>query len=310
MAAMKTVPTDSPIDGLVSEYHHHLLRNAGFTSSTCRVRTFFIRAFLNALFQTRAPELDLQKITAGTLLDYVLQQSHRWSPQTVQSLASALRSFCRYLCSTGRAHADLTRAIPAVCSNQRDRFPNTLTTGELGHLLGSCKGKGPAQKRDYAVLLCLAKLGLRAGEAAKLRLEDIDWHTGTLRLVATKGRRERLLPLSSELGGALASYLRHERPSTAARTVFVSLLEGRSLSSEGISAIASSAFKRAGISGRRGSHRLRHTVASHLVQRGASLKAVADLLGHGDLATTQIYAKVNLPLLRQVAMPWPKEAQL
>lgn len=307
---MKTILADSRIDAVVAEYHQHLLRNAGFTSSTCRVRTFFIRAFLKALFKNKAPKIDLQTINARALLDYVLQQSHKWSPQTVQSLASALRSFCRYLCSTGQAHADLSRAIPAVCSHGRDHFPDPLTIRELDQLLGSCQGKCLAQKRDYAVLLCLAKLGLRAGEVAKLRLEDIDWRTATLRLVATKGRRQRLLPLSSELGRALASYLKHERPSTVVRTVFVSLLEGRSLSPGGISAIASSAFKRTGISGRCGSHRLRHTVASHLVQRGASLKAVADLLGHGDLATTQIYAKVNLPLLRQVALPWPKEVLL
>jgi integrase/recombinase XerD len=307
MARMTAIPANQSIDQLVAEYERHLLGNAGFSASTCRVRTYFIRAFLKKLFKGQAPIPD--SITARALLDYVLLKSRRWSPQTVQGLASALRSYCRYLCFTGRAKIDLSRAIPAVSSHQRDQFPIALSGRQLEQLLDSCKGKALAPKRDYAVLLCLAQLGLRASEVARLRLEDVDWRNGTLHLQPAKGRRERLLPLPRPVGSALANYLKQERPSTAVRTVFVSLLQAGPLSPEGISAIASSAFKRVGITGRQGSHRLRHTVASQLVQRGASLKAIADLLGHGDLATTQIYAKVNLPLLRQVAMPWPKEAQ-
>jgi len=202
----------------------------------------------------------------------------------------------------------LSQAIPTVGSSQ-EHFSVALTHQELDRLLAACRKKRPLEKRDYAVLLCLARLGLRAGEVAQLRLEDIDWRRSTLRLYGTKGRRERQLPFSSEVGWALAKYLRHGRPKTTARSIFISLSTGQSLSADGISSIVGRVFKRAGISGRRGAHRLRHTVACHLVQRGVSLKAVADLLGHGDLATTQIYAKVNLSSLRAVAMPWPKEAR-
>jgi len=305
---MKTIPLSTSIDGLVAEYQRHLLCNAGFTSGTCTVRGFYVRTFLRASFKSRTRTLNLQKITAKALLDFVLRPNQGWCSATVQSMAASLRSFCRFLCGSGRTHCDLSRAIPAVCSS-RDHFPTALSHRELDQLLGACRNTRPTEKRESAVLLCLARLGLRAGEVAQLRLEDLDWRSSTLRLFATKGRRERRLPFSSEVGRALARYLKDGRPRTTARNVFVSLSTGQPLSADAISAIAGRAFKRAGIGGRRGAHRLRHTVACHLVQRGASLKAVADLLGHGDLATTQIYAKVNLPLLRAVAMPWPREAQ-
>lgn len=308
MGPMKTITIS--IDSLVTEYQQHLLHNAGFTASTCRVRTFYVRAFLNALFRSKVRTPDLQKITAKALLDYVLAQSEEWSPLTIQSLSTSLRSFCGFLCFSGRSQHDLSRAIPAVNSNARDKFPISLSRQELERLLGSFGNVSATERRDHAVLLCLARLGLRAGEVAQLRLEDINWRNGFLHLFQTKGRRERRLPLSSELGHALAAYVKHGRPATSARNVFVSLPYAQPLSSDGISAIVTRALKRVHINGRRGAHLLRHTAATHLVQSGASLKAVADLLGHSDLSTSQIYAKVNLPALRKVAMPWPREAQL
>lgn len=204
----------------------------------------------------------------------------------------------------------MSRAIPAVSSSGRDTFPIALSPQELARLMASFAGERETEDRDYAVLLCLARLGLRAAEVAQLKLDDINWRASALRLMQTKGRRERQLPISTEVGRALAVYLKHGRPSTSARAVFVSLSNGSPMSPDGISRIVTRALKRAGITSRRGSHLLRHTAASHLVQRGASLKAVADLLGHSDLSTTQIYAKVNLPLLRKVAMHWPREVQI
>ena len=308
MRAMKTITIG--IDNLVAEYQQHLLHNAGLTSSTCRLRIYYVRTFLNAQFKSNVPPLDLQKITAKALLDYVLNQSREWSPMTIQNLASSLRSFCRFLCLNGRLQHDISLAIPAVNSKARDKFPISLSRQELERLLGSFGNISEAEKRGHAVVLCLARLGLRAGEVAQLRLEDINWRSGVLRLFQTKGRRERRLPLSSEVGHALAEYLKNGRPATSARTVFVSLSDAQPLSSDGISAIVTRALKRVHIAGRRGAHLLRHTAASHLVQRGASIKAVADLLGHSNLSTTQIYAKVNLPSLRKVAIHWPQEAQL
>jgi len=168
-----------------------------------------------------------------------------------------------------------------------------------------------AGQRELAVLLCLARLGLRAGEVAHLNLEDLDWRAGMVHLRQTKSRRERLLPLPHDLGQALVRYLRPRPPGTACRRVFLSLRDPGPVGTDAISSLARRALKRAAIAcPRPGAHVFRYTVASQLVQKGASLKAIADWLGHRSLSSTQLYAKVNLPMLRIVAQPWPAlEAQ-
>jgi len=177
-------------------------------------------------------------------------------------------------------------------------------------LLDSLNGHTPSDLRNYAAVLCLATLGLRIGELARLALDDIDWRTGTVRLAQTKSRRDRQLPLPAEVGRALVRYLRQARPDTESRQVFACLQDGKPLNPESLSSMTTRAMERAGITAaRKGPHLLRKTLASHLVQRGITLKAVADLLGHTNLNTTQIYAKVDLPLLRQIAMPWPREVR-
>lgn len=306
---MKNTSPSTPVEDLITEYQQHLMNDAGFTPATCRVRLFYVRSFLNDRFKPRA-HLDFQKITPEALLNFILEQRQRLCLETLQSLASSLRCFCRFLCFSGRVSGDLCHAIPRVASHGRDEFPTYLTDREVGRLLHRVGGSSSGQKRNYAIVLCLAKLGLRVGELAQLALDDIDWRAGTLRLAQTKGRRERRLPLPADVGKALADYLRHGRPSSNSRRVFLSLQDGHPVRATGLSSMITKAMLRSGVkSSRKGPHLLRHTVASHLVQRGTSLKAVADLLGHRDLSTTQIYAKVNIPLLKQVAMPWPKEVR-
>lgn len=307
---MKKITSITPIEGLLTDYQDHLLSDAGLTPSTCRVRTFYIRAFLNAQFKPKGQSLDFQKITPKALLDYLLEQRQRLCLQTLQCVASSLRSFCRFLCLRGHVRCDLRHAIPRVASHGRDNFPTYLTRRELNRLLAGVNGLSAAQKRNYAIVLCLARLGLRVGEVAQLTLEDINWRRGCLRLVQTKGRRERMLPLPAEVGRAFTAYLREGRPSSSARHLFLSLQDGHPLGATGISAMTTKAMARVGITNPgKGPHLLRHTVASHLVQEGAALKAVADLLGHRSLSTTQVYAKVNLPVLRRIAAPWPKEVR-
>ena len=239
-----------------------------------------------------------------------LQQGAYFPPGQLQSLASALRSFCRFLCVSGRHVRDLSAALPPISNHHREALPSYLSREQLQQLLQAFDRRTLVGQRDYAIVLCLARLGLRAGEVARLTLDDVDWRAGRIRLAHPKGRRERLLPLPEELGRAMATYLQHRRPAKAGRALFVSLRDGGHMSSDAVSARAVAALQRAAIhSPHKGAHLLRRTLASHLVQQGASLKAVADLLGHASLTTTQVYAKVNLPMLRQVAQPWPGEVR-
>lgn len=307
---MNTIPSVSPIDRVVEAYQEHLLNVAGLQPSTGQKWTFFVRLFLNAQFKPKTEAVDLRELTPQALLDFVLQQSEHYPPGQVQSLASALRSFCRFLCVSGRQDRDLSTALPPIADAHREALPRYLSEAQLEAVLGAVDRRTPVGQRDYALLLCLARLGLRAGEVARLTLEDVDWAAGCLRLTATKGRRERQLPLPAEVGQALVAYLRTARPTGPTRALFRTLRGERPLRVAWLSARVGAVMARAGVAppGQR-AHLLRHTVATHLVQQGVSLKAVADLLGHTSLSTTQVYAKVNLPMLRSVAQPWPGQAE-
>jgi site-specific recombinase XerD len=305
---MKNITSTVELERLVTDYQQHLLNDAGLTAETCRVRVCQVRAFLTSQFKPKQ-KVDLRQITSRTLLNYVMEQRPRFSLGTLQSVTGCLRSFCRFLCFSGRVDRDLSPAVPSIAAH-RDNFPGFLSRKEVNQFLEFLPGADPAPKRNFAIVLCLARLGLRAVEVARLTLADINWRSGTLRLVKTKGRRERQLPLPADVGRAIAGYLKQERPRTFCRHVFVTLQGARPLDPDSISSLTRKAMKKAGLVGSRlGPHLLRHTVASHLVQRGTSLKAVADLLGHVSLTTTQLYAKVNLPLLKQLAAPWPKEVR-
>ena len=169
----------------------------------------------------------------------------------------------------------------------------------------------PEGARDRAIGLCLAKLGLRSGEVAALALADIDWRRGTVRLGRSKSGRPGQLPLLAEVGEAMAHYLRMGRPRCAHRQVFLFCQSARPMSAQAVSAVVRRGLRRCGIEVRRaGAHLLRHTLASHLVQNGASLKEVADVLRHRELNSASAYAHVDLANLRSVAQPWPQEVRL
>jgi integrase/recombinase XerD len=307
---MNTIVYRASIEPLIEAYQTHLINVAGLQPSTGQKWTFFVRLFLNAQFKPKTEAMDLRDLTPQALLDFVLQQSESYPPGQLQSLASALRSFCRFLCVTGRQDRDLSTALPPIAAHHREELPRYLSEAQLEAVLGAVDRRTRVGQRDYALLLCLARLGLRAGEVARLTLDDVDWAAGCLRLTATKGRRERQLPLPAEVGQALVVYLRTARPTGPSRALFRTVRDERPLRAAWLSTRVGAVMARAGVTppGKR-AHLLRRTLATHLVQRGVSLKAVADLLGHASLSTTQVYAKVNLPLLRSVAQPWPGQAE-
>ena len=190
---------------------------AGLQPSTCQKWTFFVRLFLNAQYRPKAPEVPLHQLKPGVLLDFVRQQGEHYRPGHLQSLASALRSFCRFLCVSGRHPQDLSAALPSISGRHREDLPIYLSRAQLRALLEVFDRRTVLGKRDYAMVLCLAGLGLRAGEVSRLSLDDVDWREGWLRLAAPKGRRERRLPLPDQAGRALAAYLRSAPPKGSGR---------------------------------------------------------------------------------------------
>jgi integrase/recombinase XerD len=304
---MKHITSSQGIDCLVDAYQQHLRYVKGLAPDTCAHRARQVQEFLIAQGKKAGGDLVFSRLGGEQILKYLLHQRSRCKPVSLQHLASTLRSFLRFLTLTGHCSATLVHAVPKIQAGPRVASPHYLSEAQLRSLLSSLDPQTPGGARDQAVVYCLAKLGLRAGEVAHLSLEDLDWQQGILRLTQTKGRHERLLPLSPTVGKAVAHYLRLARPAITHRRVFVWLPGGAPLSSAQVSRLTAAALRRAGlVFPRLGAQLLRRTFATHLTQKGASVKAVADLLGHRYLNCTQLYAHVNLPMLQEVAQPWPE----
>jgi integrase len=219
-------------------------------------------------------------------------------------LVTVLRSLLRYLYVAGLIGAPLQWAVPGVADLRDRSLPRGLEPAVLAKLLAGCDRRRTVGRRDYAILLLLARLGLRAGEVAALRLDDVDWRRGEL-LVRGKGDRHERLPLPADVGEALVSYL-CRRPKSECRIVFLKVIAPAGpLSGKAIWGVVHDACVRAGIPSV-GPHRLRHTAATGMLREGASLEEIAEVLRHQQLKTTAVYAKVDRMALRALAQPWPE----
>ena len=220
----------------------------------------------------------------------------------------AVRSFLRFLVGCGELSPGLEAAAPTPRQWTHATLPPRLTAEEADRVLVASTGETPKALRNHALLLLLARLGLRAHEVASLCLDDLDWHEGRLRIRPGKTHQARVLPLVQDVGHAVATYLHRGRPATTSRHVFLACRAPFQplTDATAISRIATRALRRAGVTGhlRLGAHTFRHTAASQMVNRGASFKEVADVLGHRSLQTTGIYAKLDLDALVAVALPW------
>jgi integrase/recombinase XerD len=306
---MKNITTSLACERLLQRYRAYLRSIQGLAARTCESRVFYVREFLQNHWPAKRQKFKLQELTPEVLLDYVLERSTQDSAARLQALASALRSWGRFLRWSGRTRHELSWALPRIASPGRTCVSDYLAPEQLQRWLDSMEASTASGRRNYALMLCLARLGLRAGEVAQLTLDQIHWRTGVICLGAGKGRRERQLPLPRDVGQALVNYLKHRTVQADSRGLFCAIRDGKTLSPAAISQVARRALQQAGIrTPRPGAHLLRRTLASHLVQRGVSLKAIADLLGHRCLDTTRIYASVNHSMLGEVAQPWPMEA--
>jgi site-specific recombinase XerD len=224
--------------------------------------------------------------------------------KTAQMTACALRSFLRFLHDQQMVEVALADAVPAVAHRRLAGLPQPLTPTQVTALLDACDRSSAVGRRDFAVITMLQRLGLRCAELAGLRLEDLDWQAGTLR-IRGKGSRIDLLPLPVDVGRAIVDYLCDGRPHATARTVFVKAQAPHTaLDRSGVSCIVARAARRAGL-GTVHAHRLRHTAASRTLNAGSSLEQVAHLLRHASPATTAIYAKTDQVRLSRLARPWP-----
>jgi site-specific recombinase XerD len=290
----------SPVDELLDAFGRYLLQERGLAAVTVRSYEGVARRFLGERSEPLAD--DLACLSGAAVNAFVLRESRR-APRSAGAAVCGLRALLRFLHVQGSIAEPLAAAVPAV-ARRREDLPRGLPSGQVRRLLESCDRCTAAGRRDYGILVLLSRLGLRCGEVAALELGDVDWRAGEV-VIRGKGSRIDRLPLPGDVGEALVDYLRHGRPSGFGRAVFLTMCAPVvGISRWTIRDLLVRACQRAGMPPV-GAHRLRHTVASDLLSRGAGLREIGQVLRHQDLGTTAVYAKVDQAALSRLALPWP-----
>ena len=296
---------NSPLAHILSQYETHLRTERGLVAHTIQEYQSFARKFLQERFRGRP--LRLKAVKASNISDFILRHTPSMAARRAQTMTSAFRSFFRFLFQKGELQANLAAAVPTVANWRLSTVPKYLARKEVKSVLKACDRRTAVGRRDYAILLLLARLGLRAGEVVALQLEDINWRAGEI-LVRGKGSLHDRMPLPPEVGQALASYLRRDRPACRTRRVFVCMNAPHRgfAQSATLSAIVRQALARADLHPPlKGAHLLRHSLANSMLRSGATMGEIAEILRHRELNSTEIYAKVDFQSLRPLAQPWP-----
>lgn len=290
----------TPVERLLGAFCRYLLEERSLAAGSVRLYEGVARVFLEQRSEPLAE--DLARLSGAEINAFVLRECRRRG-RSVETVVCARRSLLRFLHVEGLVAASLAEAVPSV-ARRREDLPRGLAAWQVSRLLESCDRSSTVGRREFAVLMLLARLGLRRGEVAALRLEDVDWRAGEI-VIRGKGSRIDRLPLTSDVGEALADYLRHARPRGFGRALFLCLRAPLSrLSASGVSSVVVRACGRAGIAPV-GAHQLRHTLASELLRRGAGLPEIGQVLRHQSVQTTAVYAKVDRAALQRLALPWP-----
>jgi integrase/recombinase XerD len=292
---------------LLADFEAYLVKQRGLSPRSIEHALLFANRFLDHRFEDRV--IDLMQLRAANTTNFVQHVLARKRPYRGKTVASHLRSFCQYLFARGKTATNLALSIPKAAQRWDTRLPRHLSPDGVEAVLAAARCNPRHGARDYAMLLLMARLGLRAVEVIAIQLDDIDWRAGEL-LVRGKGKLYDRVPISAEVGEALSKYLRDERGRTTCRTVFVTHRAPHRPFKD--SQIANSVLKDAlAATGQKpvtpyvGSHLLRHSLATQLVHKGASLEEVGDVLRHRSRASTMIYARLDIDGLRSIALPWP-----
>ena len=298
---------ESSIGALLRRYADHMTQVQGLASSTISGRVRYASDMMKGLRIHHVEEL--AGLTVDQVATYVAREGGRYSPGTAQLIASSIRSFLRYLLLHKLIRRDLSVAVPGFVRWRLTSLPVTSSAAELERLVGTVDTASPIGLRDRAILLCLIDLGMRASDVTSLELGGIDLTGRVLHLRRRKQRQLVTIPMTKRLAAAIGEYMRRGRPAgdtSAALFVQHRAPRGGFASSGGVQGVVKRRAAQAGLTWR-GTHVIRHSVASQMINAGATLKQIADLLGHRSITTTAIYAKVDLVSLREVALPWPTQ---
>ena len=305
VAAAKPRVDTSPLSVLHDAYAAHLLETRGLTAVTVRDYWGVVQPFLLECFGGGA--LRLRALTAEDVFGFLQRHARDRTPGRARFVVTALRSFFRFLFQQGHTDTDLTGAVPTVRSWRLSGLPKYIGPEEVERVIEGCDAARSVGRRDRAVLLLIARLGLRAGEVMALALDDLNWRSGVLTVRGKGGYRDPM-PLPADVGQALASYLREDRPRCGAREVFVrSRAPHRPFARPStVGTIVRRALQRVGLDPPfKGAHLLRHSLATGMLRGGASMAEIGQILRHRSPQTTEIYAKVDIDSLGAIARPWP-----
>jgi site-specific recombinase XerD len=302
ICSTEPVPKESAVPVLVTAFCDWFRTHRGVKEPTLRQYARGATELLRTLGE------DVGQWKAQALRSFLLERASQCGTSTTQSLITSLRAFLRFLDFRGDFRDDIALAIPAVAHWRLARLPRCLSAEEVNRLIAACNGTDHGRLRDQAILLMLARLGLRSGDVARLRLTDIDWYSGTLQ-VSGKGRYQVRLPLPQDVGDALLRYLECRPANMDTDHVFIRSIAPRRpfASGDGVSSVVKHALKRANIdTPAKGAHLLRHTAATEMLRNGVPLDQAGLVLRHRSIDMTAYYAKADVALLKQIAQPWPE----
>lgn len=294
-----------PVQQAIAAYASYLQNELGLSAKTAVQYCPFAATFLSEHFGSGP--VDLARLRGRDVIQFVLQQATHLSLPRAKAATIALRSFLRYVRYCGGTVVDLAGAVPTVANWSMTAIPRAIAPDHLRAVLASCRRDTPVGRRDYAILMLLARLGLRSSEIVSLTLDSIDWEVGSIAVIGKAGHAA-VLPLPVEVGEAVVHYLQSGRPTCACRALFLRAnapIRGLG-AGQTVGTIVRTAIVRAGIKTRwQGAHQFRHALATDMLRQGATLTEIGSLLRHQHPKTTGIYAKVDFDALRPLGLRWP-----